>query len=79
MGLDTKIYWLTDRQSQCDFNFDFDYQDWLTDWPTVSRSVTSTLTFWKLLFRELGRVQEMAVKGDGKKCQELDVQRRLYA
>jgi hypothetical protein len=23
MGLDTKIYWLTDRQSQCDFDFDF--------------------------------------------------------
>jgi hypothetical protein len=22
MGLDTKIYWLTDRQSQCDFEFD---------------------------------------------------------
>jgi hypothetical protein len=22
MGLDTKTYWLTDRQSQCDFNFE---------------------------------------------------------
>jgi hypothetical protein len=22
MGLDTKIYWLSDRQSQCDFDFD---------------------------------------------------------
>jgi hypothetical protein len=22
MGLDTKIYWLTDRQSQCDYDFD---------------------------------------------------------
>jgi hypothetical protein len=22
-GLDTKTYWLTDRQSQCDFDFDF--------------------------------------------------------
>jgi hypothetical protein len=22
MGLDTKAYWLTDRQSQCDFDFD---------------------------------------------------------
>jgi hypothetical protein len=21
MGLDTKTYWLTDRQSQCDFDF----------------------------------------------------------
>jgi hypothetical protein len=30
-GLDTKTYWLTDRQSQCDFDFDFDWQlasDW---------------------------------------------------
>jgi hypothetical protein len=23
MGLDTKTYWLADRQSQCDFDFDF--------------------------------------------------------
>jgi hypothetical protein len=22
MGLDTKTYWLTDRQSQCDFDLD---------------------------------------------------------
>jgi hypothetical protein len=26
-GLDTKTYWLTDRQSQCDFDFDFDLLD----------------------------------------------------
>jgi hypothetical protein len=26
MGLDTKTYWLTDRQSQCDFEFDFWYK-----------------------------------------------------
>jgi hypothetical protein len=24
MVLDTKTYWLTDRQSQCNFDFDFD-------------------------------------------------------
>jgi hypothetical protein len=24
MGLDTKTYWMTDRQSQCDFDSDFD-------------------------------------------------------
>jgi hypothetical protein len=24
MGLDTKTYFLTDRQSQCDFDFEFD-------------------------------------------------------
>jgi hypothetical protein len=26
MGLDTKTYWLTDRQSQCDFDFEFDFE-----------------------------------------------------
>jgi hypothetical protein len=25
MGLDTKTYSMTDRQSQCDFDFDFDF------------------------------------------------------
>jgi hypothetical protein len=25
MGLDTKTYWLTDLQSQCNFDFDFDF------------------------------------------------------
>jgi hypothetical protein len=25
MGLDTNTYWLTDRQSQCDFGSDFDF------------------------------------------------------
>jgi hypothetical protein len=25
MGLDTKTYWLTGRQPQCDFHFDFDF------------------------------------------------------
>jgi hypothetical protein len=27
MELDTKTYWLTDRQSQCDFDFDY-YNYW---------------------------------------------------
>jgi hypothetical protein len=26
MGLDTKTYWLTDRQSQCEFHFNFDLE-----------------------------------------------------
>jgi hypothetical protein len=26
MGLDTKTYWLTDRQLQCDFDFAFDFE-----------------------------------------------------
>jgi hypothetical protein len=25
MGLDTKTYWLSGRQSQCNFDFDFTY------------------------------------------------------
>jgi hypothetical protein len=25
--LDTKTYWLTDRQSQCDFDFDFEMKE----------------------------------------------------
>jgi hypothetical protein len=28
MRLDTKTYWLTDSQSQCDFDFDFTRQSW---------------------------------------------------
>jgi hypothetical protein len=28
MGLDTKTYWLTDRQSQYDFDFHFDPVSW---------------------------------------------------
>jgi hypothetical protein len=27
MGLDTKTYWLIDRQSQCNFDFDFDFDN----------------------------------------------------
>jgi hypothetical protein len=26
MGLDTKTYWLTDRQLQCDFDFDLNLE-----------------------------------------------------
>jgi hypothetical protein len=42
MGLDTKTYWLTDRQSQCDFNFNFTTQltelDWKLNQPREVRS-----------------------------------------
>jgi hypothetical protein len=27
MGIDTKTYWLTDRQSQCDFDSDFELRE----------------------------------------------------
>jgi hypothetical protein len=27
MGLDTKTYWLTDRQSQCDLDLDLDLEE----------------------------------------------------
>jgi hypothetical protein len=36
IGLDTKTYWLTDRQSQCDFD--------LSQLITVSQSVSSQLS-----------------------------------
>jgi hypothetical protein len=40
MGLDTKIYWLIDRQSQCDFDFDFDVhlQTWISTAKRVRKS-----------------------------------------
>jgi hypothetical protein len=31
MVLDTKTYWLTDRQSQCDFDFDLIWTEELTE------------------------------------------------
>jgi hypothetical protein len=48
-GLDTKTYRLTGRQSQCDFDFDFDLTDGYliprqTGRLTVGRNITSTLT-----------------------------------
>jgi hypothetical protein len=38
MGLDTKTDWLTDRQSQCDFDFDFYHSkhEMTTDLQTVN-------------------------------------------
>jgi hypothetical protein len=39
MGLDTKIYWLTDRQSQCDFDFEFSVET-----RVEAGSKTSTVT-----------------------------------
>jgi hypothetical protein len=40
--LDTKTYWLTDRQSQCDFDFNFDFEvqnvvDWRFSEPSESK------------------------------------------
>jgi hypothetical protein len=41
MWLDTKTYWLTGRQSQCDFDFDFDLS--LVD----SQAVKRRLGVWR--------------------------------
>jgi hypothetical protein len=41
--LDTKTYWLTGRQSQCDFDFDFDFEETIQLYPT-SAEVSSHLT-----------------------------------
>jgi hypothetical protein len=63
MGLDTKTYWLTDRQSQCNFNFDFDSNKNLflgSKWGltqrqagrmTVDRNIIFTLTLRELVER----------------------------
>jgi hypothetical protein len=40
IGLDTKTYWLTDRQSQCDSDSDSD-----SDWP-----IYMEVCYWALLF-----------------------------
>jgi hypothetical protein len=50
MGLDTKTYWLTDRQSQCDFDFEE---------LVVVRSWKSSVD--EEFIWELGRVMETAV------------------
>jgi hypothetical protein len=43
MGLDTKTYWLTDRQSQCDFDFELELSkvsevdNWQNNWEEMTR------------------------------------------
>jgi hypothetical protein len=44
MGLDTKTYWLTGRQSQCDFHFDFDLTNSVSQTRVEAGSNTSTVT-----------------------------------
>jgi hypothetical protein len=60
MGLDTKTYWLTDwltdRQSQCDFDFDFDLYRKEVVW-TITSSVL-------LENRFSGRVSQGACRQD---------------
>jgi hypothetical protein len=60
MGLDTNIYWLTDRQSQCDFDFDLTQlgQSLSATWFSVEAG-SSTCTV------------ALRVKGDGKWTQYL--------
>jgi hypothetical protein len=40
-GLDTKTYWLTDRQSQCNFDFDFEVSIKLEGWVVAGVLVES--------------------------------------
>jgi hypothetical protein len=44
MVLDTKTYWLTDRQSQCDFDFDFHFGSLGRRTRVEAGSNTSTVT-----------------------------------
>jgi hypothetical protein len=39
MGLDTKTYWLTDRQSQCDFDFGELLEKWNWEFRSCKRVV----------------------------------------
>jgi hypothetical protein len=40
MVFDTKTFWLTDRQSQCDFDFDFD-NELVVRQPSASKDVNT--------------------------------------
>jgi hypothetical protein len=55
MGLDTKTYWLTDRQSQCDFDFDFGKSRHSTR--VEAGSNTSTVTLRVVGGDEKGRLE----------------------
>jgi hypothetical protein len=54
MGLDTKTYWLTDRQSQCDFDSDFDlssrseYENECCQWEKLVAEEESEVSLWRL-------------------------------
>jgi hypothetical protein len=55
MGLNTKTYWLTDRQSQCDFDFEPTVQ--LEEWWIISvvwseaESVQSKMVIREMLWQ----------------------------
>jgi hypothetical protein len=49
MGLDTKTYWLTDRQSQCNFDFDFDFDKYMA-WTIGRRPIEVEKGFFKYEF-----------------------------
>jgi hypothetical protein len=55
MGLDTKTYWLTDRQSHCDFDFDLSHG-------SFPGSNTSTVALRVVGGNEKGSLESEAVK-----------------
>jgi hypothetical protein len=58
MGLDTKTYWLTDRQSQCNFHFDFDFDLSRGEWWLKTRSQKDFIVIWTASFCVEIRCQE---------------------
>jgi hypothetical protein len=51
MGLDTKTYWLADRQSQCDFDFDFDFDfERIRQEDVVQGSSVVDVLTWRVLY-----------------------------
>jgi hypothetical protein len=58
VGLDTKTYWLADRQSQCDFDFDLLSQKTRVE----AGSNTSTVTLQVVEGNEKGSFKSETVK-----------------
>jgi hypothetical protein len=69
MGLDTKTYWLTDRQSQRDFDFDFDIDSFIQEDEFVSDSsyvIRNSFVKQKWVIRKSGPSQsQQKTRGEG--------------
>jgi hypothetical protein len=71
MGLDTKTYWLTERQSQCDFDFDLGWELRIRTMRFQSYGEFRE----RISIEELGRVLE----GRNSKMIEQEIAERLHS
>jgi hypothetical protein len=79
MGLDTKTYWLTDRQSQCGFDFDFEVRETVKEWSDTRVEVgssISTVTLRVVEGDEKGSLKSETVK-NGRESQVTRIRERL--